>query len=352
MSRALIAMSGGVDSAVAAYLTKAQGYDCYGVTMRLSAPEQLSEGCCTPEDINLAAAVASKLDIPFQVADYAAAFRDTVIEDFIRTYCEGGTPNPCIVCNRCLKFGMLMQEADRLGADRVVTGHYVRSMYDNSRGRYLLLRAADPKKDQSYVLYTLSQAQLARAYFPLGHMTKEQVRRLAEEQGMANAHRKESQDICFVPDGDYAAFIERMLGKSFPDGDFVDGEGHVLGRHKGIIRYTVGQRKGLGLALPAPLYVAKKDTENNQVVLVSDKDLYTDTLTAEQVNLISVPEIKGSMRVTARVRYHQTEQSATLTQLDDSTVKLVFDAPQRAIAKGQSVVFYEGDIVVGGGRIC
>ncbi len=352
MSRALIAMSGGVDSSVAAYLMKQAGYDCYGMTMRLSSPEQVSDGCCTPEDVALASQVAAALHIPFQTVDYAASFRHTVIEDFIRTYCEGGTPNPCVVCNRRLKFGMLMQEADKLGADCIVTGHYVRTSYDAASDRHLLLRGKDEGKDQSYVLYTLSQEQLARAHFPLGFMTKEQVRSIAEAQGMINASRKDSQDICFVPDGDYAAFIERTLQASFPAGDFVDSEGRVLGQHKGIIRYTIGQRKGLGLALPAPLYVAQKDIQNNRVLLVPDRDLYTDTLTAEDVNLISLPEISGEIRVTARVRYHQKDQPATLTQLDEDHIKLVFDAPQRAIAKGQSVVFYDGDVVVGGGRIC
>lgn len=345
-------MSGGVDSAVTAWLMKERGYECIGVTMHLQGTNGEDNACCSSEDILLAADTAEKIGIPHKVVDFSEIFQKTVIDDFIRTYCEGGTPNPCVVCNRVLKFGMLLQLAKELDADVIATGHYARCMFDEERNRHLLLRAKDNTKDQSYVLYTLSQEQLAHTVFPLGEMTKTEVRAIAEKNGFANAKRRDSQDICFVPDGDYAAFIERETKQSFPVGNFVDKEGRVLGQHRGLIRYTVGQRKGLGLSLPAPLYVAEKCVQDNSVLLTPEADLFSDTLIARDVNLIAVPDISEDLRIFAKVRYRQNEQPATVTKIDDTSVCVVFDAPQRAIAKGQSVVFYDGDIVVGGGRIC
>lgn len=348
----LIALSGGVDSAVCALLLKEQGYACTAATMRLRAEGCGENGCCTEEDIRLARGVAEKLGIPYEVCDFSADFSSVVIDDFVRTYCEGGTPNPCIVCNRRLKFDMLFKKGEEGGASKIATGHYARIRYNEASGRHELLRALDPHKDQSYVLYTLTQEQLSRTLFPLGEMSKSDVRTLASQNGFENANRRDSQDICFLDDGeDYASFIEKRLGKRFEAGDFVDESGRTLGHHRGIIRYTIGQRKGLGLALPEPLYVKEKDMENNRVILSKEEGLFSDTLEADAVNLISVAEIREPMRVRAKVRYRQAEQWASVTQLDSDRIRVVFDEPQRAIALGQSVVLYDGDVVVGGGRI-
>lgn len=348
-------MSGGVDSSIAAYLCREQGYDCTGITLKLfdneDAGEPRDKTCCSADDIEDARAVCRRLDIPYYVYNFKDSFRDTVIARFIRAYETGCTPNPCIDCNRYIKFEKLMQRADELGFDKVVTGHYARICYDEAADRYLLKKAVDSSKDQSYVLYSLTQSQLARVLFPLGGMSKPEVRELAQSLDFVNAAKHDSQDICFVPDGDYAAFIERYTGRHYPCGDFTDESGAVLGEHKGIIRYTVGQRKGLGLALPCPMYVKEKDLAENKVVLCKNEALFSRELDATDVNLISVPEITQPLRVKARVRYNQPEQPATVTQTDENTLHVVFDEPQRAIAKGQAVVLYDGDTVVGGGTI-
>lgn len=354
--KALIAMSGGVDSSVAALLMQEQGYTCMGVTMKLYAKEnvgvEISDSCCSEDDINDARRVAAKLGIPFEVYNFADRFRREVIERFIKAYRRGHTPNPCVDCNRNLKFGELFTKAKELGCDYVVTGHYARTRYDEARQRWLLMKAVDSGKDQSYVLYSLKQEQLAHVQFPLGVIAnKEQVRTIAEEHGFINARKHDSQDICFVPDGDYARFIEEYTGKKFAAGNFVDEEGKVLGRHKGIIRYTVGQRKGLGLALPQPMYVKEINPTNNTVVLTTNEGLFTDTVIAREINLIDCDNIFEPRRVKARIRYHHQEQWATVQQIDKNTLKLVFDEPQRAITKGQSLVMYDGDVVVGGGTI-
>lgn len=341
-------MSGGVDSSVAALLAKESGARAMGVTLKMYDSAFLT--CGSGMDSADAAAVAKKLNIPHEIWDYGTCFIENVVENFVQSYTMGKTPNPCVVCNRHVKFGKMVDDALNLGYEKIVTGHYARITRDDN-GRFLLKKAADLKKDQSYFLYNLTQKQLAHAWFPLGEMTKEHVRAIAEKHGFVNALKRDSQDICFIPDGDYASFIESYSGKSFPEGNFVDTEGKILGIHKGLIRYTVGMRKGLGLSLPRPMYVKKLDTQNNTVVLCTDEELFSRNLTAESVNWISIDKLDSPMRVSAKVRSSKTEMPATLYPLDNGNVNVVFDSPQRAATPGQSVVFYDGDIVVGGGII-
>lgn len=271
---------------------------------------------------------------------------------FVDAYENGCTPNPCIDCNRYIKFQELYERAKLMGYDTVVTGHYARVEYNEATGRYLLKKGLDANKDQSYVLYSLTQEQLMHTQFPLGELPKPKVREIAEEQGLINARKHDSQDICFVTSGSYTDFIRQYTGKEYPEGDFVDREGNVLGRHKGIIHYTIGQRKGLGLAFAKPMYVYGIDKEKNQVILTDEADLFSSELIADDLNLISVPKIEGKMRVKAKVRYRHAEQLATVEQLDEKRIHVIFDEPQRAITKGQAVVLYDGDVVVGGATIC
>lgn len=356
MDKCLIAMSGGVDSAVCALLVKNMNMECVGATMKLlgGGGIELDEehACCSREDIEDARKVAKKLGMEHFLYDFSEHFAKKVVDKFVSAYETGATPNPCIECNRYLKFERLFQEAKNLGCSYIATGHYARVEYDEESGRWILKKAKDLSKDQSYVLYSLTQEQLSRVIFPLGNMTKAQARAIAEENGFVNAHKKESQDICFVKNEDYTDFIERYTGHTYPEGNFVDREGNILGRHRGIIHYTVGQRKGLGLALPAPLYVCSIDTDKNEVILCPNEGLFTKELTATNINLISVADLYTPMKVKAKVRYRHTEQSATAVQLDENTIRVTFDEPQRAITKGQAVVLYDGDIVVGGGTIC
>ena len=351
--KALIAMSGGVDSSVAAYLTQQAGYSCIGATMRLVDNDLLSgqeSTCCSLDDVEDARAVAYRLGIPFYVFNYKDAFRKDVVEPFVRCYEEGGTPNPCIECNRHLKFHHLMERAALLECNHVVTGHYARIRQDDN-GRYLLYRAMDKSKDQSYFLACLNQQQLAHALFPLGELTKEQVRSIAGEQQFLNARKRDSQDICFIPDGDYMAFLRRYTGKDYPAGDFLDLSGKVVGQHSGTPAYTIGQRKGLGVALGQPVYVCRKDTQANTVTLGPDEALYEATLRAKDWNWIPFPALDAPIRVTAKIRYRHKEQPATVCPEEDGTARVVFDQPQRAITPGQTVVLYDGDLVVGSGTI-
>ena len=351
--KALIAMSGGVDSAVAALLMKEQGFDCIGITMRLFNNEDVGvdskRSCCSLEDVELAESVANRLGIPFYVFNLADDFKKQVIERFVEEYRQGGTPNPCIDCNRFIKFERLFNRANRLGMDYVVTGHYVQ--VEKAGDRYLLKKGADPAKDQSYVLYAMTQEQLRHTLFPLGGLKKQEVRAIAAKHGFSNAEKPDSQDICFVRNGDYAAFIAQYTGEEYPEGDFIDTNGKVLGRHKGIIRYTIGQRKGLGVAFGKPLYVCAKNPADNTVTLCEDEDLFTRSLYAGDFNWIPFDEPKGAVRVKARVRYSQKEKWAMAQAADNGKVYIEFDEPQRAIAKGQAVVLYDGDIVIGGGTI-
>ena len=349
--KALIAMSGGVDSSVAAFLMKEAGYDCIGVTMKLYDNEDIGmdqeKTCCSLSDIEDARSVAVKLGIPYYVFNFKADFKEKVIDPFIDSYRCGMTPNPCIECNRHLKFTQLHQKARELQCDVVVTGHYARITKDEQG--YHLLKGKDEAKDQSYVLYSLTQEQLAHTCFPLGEYTKEEIRRMAEEQGFFNAGKKDSQDICFIPDGDYRRFIEETTGQKSTPGNFVDQEGNVLGIHKGYYCYTIGQRRGLGISAPQSLYVVEIRPEKNEVVLGSNEDLFHSHLTADHFNWIE--QVGPDEIIKARIRYHQTEKEATVRVLEDNRVEVDFLEPQRAITKGQAVVLYRGDAVAGGGRI-
>lgn len=354
--RVCVAMSGGVDSSVAAVLLQEQGYELSGVNLRMFHNEDLGESsektCCSLSDAEDAALVARRMGFPFYVFDFSQVFRDTVIRDFVDEYQAGRTPNPCAVCNREVKFGALLRRVQALGSDYLATGHYARVERDPSSGRFLLRRAADRSKDQTYFLYMLTQEQLAHTLFPLGGLCKTEVRRIAETHGLVNARKHDSQDICFVPNGRYADFIERTVGQASPPGLFLDQEGKILGQHKGLIRYTRGQHKGLGLSTEEPLYVLEKDVASNTIRLGPDSALWTRELTAEQVNLISVRVLTEPMRVTAKTRYSQREAAATAEALPDGRIRVIFDEPQRAITPGQAVVLYDGEYVVGGGIIC
>ena len=353
--KALIAMSGGVDSSVAAFLTQQEGFDCIGVTMRLydNVPDEGcdSNTCCSLEDVEDARAVARRLGMPFYAFNFKADFKEKVIENFIRCYECGLTPNPCIECNRHLKFDHLLRRAQELGCDWVVTGHYAQIRRDENTGRYILYKAADLSKDQSYVLYSLTQEQLAHTRFPLGGLSKQAARQIAQEQSFVNARKHDSQDICFVPDGDYVAFMERYTGKSYAPGSFLDLDGNVVGTHQGAVRYTLGQRKGLGLAMGAPVYVCAKDMEKNTVTVGPDEALYATSLLADNWNWFPFPELTESIRVSAKARYNQPPQPATVYPEENGVARVVFDAPQRALTPGQAVVLYDGDMVIGGGTI-
>ena len=358
--KVLVAMSGGVDSAVAALLVKRRGCEAIGATLRLFSGEGADEAeesfrgekaCCSLESVETARNAARRLGIPFYVFNFAPDFRREVIERFISAYQRGETPNPCIDCNRYVKLGKLFRRAEEMECTHISTGHYARVEFSPSTGRWLLKKGLDQDKDQSYVLYNLTQAQLSRLLLPLGELTKPQVRALAEEAGFANAHRPESQDICFVPDGNYAGFIQRCTGIPAKPGDFTGTGGQVYGRHKGIIHYTVGQRKGLGLSFPQPMYVCAIDPEKNQVVLGEHRELFMDRLIARDLNLIAVESIPKPRELSAKIRYRHREQPAMVVQTGPDELEVRFHEPQRAITKGQAVVLYDGDIVVGGGVI-
>ena len=353
--KSVIAMSGGVDSSVAALLTKEEGDQCIGVTMKLFDNQDIGEikdkACCSLEDAEDARRVAFKIGIPHYVFNFTDRFRQEVMDRFAEAYLEGKTPNPCIDCNRYLKFDRLLKRMYELRYDYIVTGHYARIDYDLDSGRYLLKKALDPNKDQSYVLYTLTQEQLSHIKFPLGSLTKDQVRKIAEEHGFVNAKKHDSQDICFVPDGDYAKFIELHTGKTTPAGDFVDAEGNVLGEHRGIIHYTIGQRRGLRLPAKSRLYVCRICPEDNKVVLGKNEDLFATDLVADHINLISCENLYQPKIVQAKIRYRHQAEDAVAWQTPDDLLHVRFVSPQRAITPGQAVVLYDGDIVVGGAVI-
>lgn len=353
MKKALIAMSGGVDSSVAAYLTQQAGYDCAGVTMRLLMNEDVGDfeesACCSLDDIADARSVAFRLGMPYYVFQFGEAFREKVIEPFVQAYEKGLTPNPCIRCNHYLKFDLLLQRARTLHYDCLVTGHYARIEQDN--GKFVLKKAVDIAKDQSYVLYSLNQEQLARLRFPLGEQTKEETRALARTLGLVNAEKHDSQDICFVPEGNYAQMIERYRGKVYPPGQILDEKGEVVGQHQGVIHYTIGQRKGLGIAAKQALYVNQILPEENILRVGTEASLYARELQAGAFHWISGVVPANPLYVKAKIRYHAPEKEAWVYPTGLDTVQVVFDEPQRAITCGQAVVLYAEDTVLGGGVI-
>ncbi|HWQ51985.1 MAG TPA: tRNA 2-thiouridine(34) synthase MnmA [Terriglobales bacterium] len=352
--KVLIAMSGGVDSSVAALLLSEQGFDCIGATMRLydsvDAGISREKTCCSLEDVEDARSVALRLGMPYYVFNFTDDFRTQVIDRFVAAYEDAATPNPCIDCNRYMKFDKFFGRARLLGCDSIATGHYARVSLES--GRYLIKKAADAAKDQSYVLYFLTQEQLRDIRFPLGVYTKPQIREIAAAHGLVNARKRESQDICFVPDGDYARVIESYCGKSCPGGNFVDKAGNILGRHEGIIRYTIGQRKGIGISGTEALYVCDKCARDNTVTLGGAGELFSSALSAADFNWVACDPPTANIRAAAKVRYRQTELPVTVIPTGPDTVQIVFDAPQRAVARGQAVVLYDGDILLGGGTIC
>lgn len=352
MKRALIAMSGGVDSSLAALLMKEKGYECIGCTMKLYENEdagiEKTKTCCSLDDVEDARNVACLLDMPFYVFNFTERFRTQVIDRFVQSYEEGRTPNPCIDCNRYMKFDKLYERAKLMGCEYIVTGHYAR--IEKEDGKFFLKKALDETKDQTYVLYTLTQDQLAHTMFPLGNLTKRTVRNIAEKNGFINANKPDSQDICFVPDGDYASVIEKYTGRICMPGNFVDTEGNIMGRHKGIIHYTLGQRKGLGIAAGKPVYVCEIRPQTREVVLGNPEDLMSRDVYVSDFNWISGNAPGGMIRCTAKVRYRQSEQPAVLS-VEGDIVHIVFDQPQRAITPGQAAVVYDGDVVLGGGTI-
>ncbi|HWQ79108.1 MAG TPA: tRNA 2-thiouridine(34) synthase MnmA [Anaerovoracaceae bacterium] len=355
MAKVLIAMSGGVDSSVAAVLLREHGYEVAGATFKLFENEDIgidrTRTCCSLEDVLDAKSVADKLGFRHDVFNFGREFERNVMIPFAQAYQSGETPNPCIECNRSIKFEKFLERALLLEYDYIATGHYARIEKDPVSGRYLLKKALDQSKDQSYVLYMMTQEALSRTLFPLGNLKKAEIRAIAEKEGFVNANKPDSQDICFVKDGDYAGFLKKTLGADPSEGEFVDREGNVLGKHRGIIHYTIGQRKGLGKTFGKPMYVVHIDSANNRVTLGANEDLFTRSFTAGNVNLISVEALKEPMEVTVKTRYRQTEVPAIISAAGEGKVLVEFQDRQRAVTPGQAAVFYQGDAVVGGGTI-
>lgn len=353
--RIIAAMSGGVDSAVCAFLLKSQGYEAKGVTLKLFENEDIGtfgeRNCGSDEDINDAKKVCERLGIEHEVLNLRDRFKKCVMDNFACKYFEGLTPNPCIECNKHIKFTSILDRYSSEGFTHVATGHYCSIIYDEGSGRYLIKKAIDSSKDQTYVLYGLSQETLSRTLFPLGGMTKAEVRAIAEEHGFINARKKDSQDICFIKDGNYRNFLEAHTGKGLIEGDFRLSDGTFVAKHKGVPCYTIGQRKGLGIAWEHPLYVISKDAESNTVVVGKEDLLFTDRVVVEDVNFIAISRLESPMRATAKLRYHQSESECVIHPLGDGKVLLEFDKPQRAVTPGQAAVFYDGEFVLGGGTI-
>lgn len=355
MSKVVVGMSGGVDSSVAAYLLKEQGYEVIGVTMQIwqdeeRAVQEENGGCCGLSAVDDARRVAAALDIPYYVMNFKESFKENVIDYFIEEYLHGRTPNPCIACNRYVKWESLLQRSLAIGADYIATGHYAK-VVRLENGRYTLGCSATRDKDQTYALYNLTQEQLRRTLMPVGAYSKDEIRAIAEKIGLQVASKPDSQDICFVPDGDYASYIEETIGDRLPEGNFVTPEGKVLGRHKGIIHYTVGQRKGLGLALGYPAFVLEIRPETNEVVIGTHEESMADSLRANQLNLMAVEDLTESLHVFVKIRYNHKGVWGTIEKTGEDELLCTFDEPQRAVTPGQAVVFYKDDYVLGGGTI-
>ena len=353
--KVVVGMSGGVDSSVAAWLLLQKGYDVMGVTMQIwqdEVPEQVEEngGCCGLSAVDDARRVASRLEIPYYVMNFKQDFKENVIDYFMDEYLKGHTPNPCIACNRYVKWESLLKRSMDIGADYIATGHYAR-IEKLPNGRYALRKSATSAKDQTYALYNLTQEQLSKTLMPVGEYTKDEIRTFAEELGLPVAHKPDSQEICFVPDGDYAKFIEENSGKKIPEGNFVWTDGTVIGKHKGITHYTIGQRKGLGLAMGRPVVVTEIRPETSEVVIGEADDVFRTTLRADRLNWMSVPDIEGEARFLAKIRYNHSGSMCTVRKIEEDLVECTFDEPVRAVTPGQAVVFYDGDYVAGGGTI-
>lgn len=351
----VVGLSGGVDSSVAAYLLKEQGYDVIGVTMQIwqeedSCTVEENGGCCGLSAVEDARRVAQKLDIPYYVMNFRKEFQKQVIDYFTREYLEGRTPNPCIACNRYVKWESLLKRSLEIGADYIATGHYAR-VEQLPNGRYAIRNSVTAKKDQTYALYNLTQEQLARTLMPVGAYTKDEIRKIAEEAGLLVAHKKDSQEICFVPDNDYAGFIKNSTGKTIPKGNFVLADGKVIGEHQGIIHYTIGQRKGLNLSMGHPVFVTKIRPDRNEVVIGKNEDLFVNTLICDRVNFMAMEGLDGEVRLKAKIRYNHPGAECVISPAEDGKVRVTFDQPQRAITPGQAVVFYQGEYVAGGGII-
>lgn len=352
----VVGMSGGVDSSVAAYLLKQQGYDVIGVTMQIWQEEDAciveeQGGCCGLSAVEDARRVAGQIGIPYYVMNFRREFQKNVIDYFVREYRQGRTPNPCIACNRYVKWESLLQKSLAIGADFIATGHYAK-IVQLENGRYTLIRSDAKGKDQTYALYNLTQNQLAHTLFPVGEFEKPRIREIAEEAGLQVAHKPDSQEICFVPDNDYAGFIERETGKVERPGNFVTASGEILGEHKGIGHYTIGQRKGLGIAFGEPMFVIEIRPETNEVVLGKGEEVFTDYLSADMVNYMAVDHFKKGQEVTARIRYNHEGAQAVIDEVGENRFSLRFKEPVRAVTPGQAVVLYDGDYVLGGGTIC
>ncbi|MBO8141450.1 MAG: tRNA 2-thiouridine(34) synthase MnmA [Firmicutes bacterium] len=349
-------MSGGVDSSVAAALLVREGFDVIGITMQLwpsdlPLGERSESGCCSLTAVEDARRVAHRLGIPYYVVNFQEPFEEAVIERFAEEYLRGLTPNPCLVCNQAVKFGALLHKAQELDADYVATGHYARIGFDPGLGRYVVRKSADPRKDQTYTFYGQTQEQLRHTLTPCGEYTKDEIRRLAREMGLGVAAKPDSQEICFIPDNDYRRFLREYRPEAQRPGPILDIEGRVIGQHRGIAFYTVGQRKGLGIATGEPMYVVRIDPEQNALIVGRESDVFGAALTVRDVNWVSIPGLDGPRRVTAKIRYNGVETGAVIEPVDDSRVLLRFDEPQRAISPGQAAVFYDGDLLLGGGII-
>jgi len=354
--RVVVAMSGGVDSSLTAALLVRQGYDVIGVTMQIWDSHNQEEdpehrGCCSLTAVDDARRVAEKIGIPYYVLNFREMFQDTVVNYFINEYSSGKTPNPCIACNRYVKFEGLLQKAFGLGAEFVATGHYARIEYNDKLGRYLLLKGLDNSKDQSYALYHLNQHTLKHFLMPLGTFNKTDTRQMARDLGLSVANKPDSQEICFVPNDDYKSFLAERAPESLRPGRIVNRQGHILGEHQGLPLYTIGQRKGLGIAVGKPLYVIELDTSSNTVIVGNADEIFADELIAADLNFITIDKLSSNVLVTAKIRYSSAPATAVISPLGDNEVRVKFDQPQRAITPGQSVVFYDGEVVVGGGTI-